>query len=108
MAASVSVLTDLGGVGGGAAVRIVQVTMDSSYATDGEAITANACRLGSITTAMFFNNGGWTPEWDQANLKIKVRGQDGDTTGAPVALSEADNATNIATIVFTGIVIGTP
>lgn len=82
--------------------------MDSSYASNGEAITAAACKLSKITTALFGCNGGWVPEWDQANLKIKARGQDGDTTGAPVALSEADAATDIATIVFTGLVIGRP
>lgn len=108
MAATVAILNDFGGVGGGLALRAVTVTMDSSYATGGEAITANACRLGSITGAVFGANGGWVPVWDQANLKVMAYGQDGDTTGAPVALSQADAATDIATIVFTGLVWGTP
>jgi hypothetical protein len=74
MAASVAITGDLGGVGG-FALRAVQVTMDDSYAAGGEAITANSCRLGAIYGAVFTPNGGWIPEWDQSNLKIKAKGQ---------------------------------
>lgn len=105
MAASVSVSHNLGKVGT-LVGRVVSVTMDSSYASNGEAITAEACGLSRIVAAGFLPNGGWVPEWDQANLKIIARGQDGDTTGDPVALSEAASTTNLATIVFTGFVYG--
>ena len=73
MAATVAVVHNIGGVGISRTQKIITVTMDSSYATGGEAITANACGLSRIDYVNFHGpNIGFTPEWDQTNLKVKA------------------------------------
>jgi hypothetical protein len=70
MAASPVVTENLGSMGSKAA-RIVTITLDSSYAAGGEAITANACGLSNITSLIPLNTtGGYIPIWDQTNLKL--------------------------------------
>jgi hypothetical protein len=70
MAVTPVVTENLGNMGAKAA-RIVTVTFDSSYAAGGEAITANACGLSTITSLIPLNTtDGYRPVWDQTNLKI--------------------------------------
>jgi hypothetical protein len=72
MAVTAVVTENLGNMGNKAA-RIVTVTFDNSYAAGGEAITANACGLSTISTLVPLNTtGGYKPAWDQTNLKLML------------------------------------
>lgn len=85
MAASVSVVRNMGGLGGMAA-REVTITGDSSYPSGGYAITANSCGLGSINDVFpVGSSSGYSPHWDQANSKLLLFGD----TSAVQAITKA-------------------
>lgn len=59
----------------GEVINLVSIAWDSSYASGGEAITANACGLGRIDLVVpLTSTGGYIPVWDQTNLKLKMLG----------------------------------
>lgn len=74
MAVTPTVSTRMSG-SNGEVINLVSIAMDSSYASGGEAITANACGLGRIDYLIpLVSTGGYIPSWDQANLKLKMFG----------------------------------
>lgn len=105
MAASVSVVQELGPEGPNVA-KIVTVTMDSSYPTGGESVTAANLGLSRIVQFSLEPNAGYVPEYNHANSKVKVFWVDTTVDGA--ALAEVADTTNIATVVFRGKVVGLP
>lgn len=93
MAASVTINHRLGGVGGGKQINLVTVTMDSSYATSGEAITAADCGLGRIDDLFpIGSTGGWDVSWDQTNSKVFAFG------GLPGTMLAITKAVTFATM----------
>lgn len=105
MAATVAVVQELGPDGPNVA-KIVTVTMDSSYATGGEAVTAADCGLSRIVQFALEPNAGYVPEYDHANSKVKAFWVDTTVDGA--AMAEVVATTNLATVVFRGKVVGLP
>ena len=86
-------------------ISVSTITGDSSYATDGEAITANQLGLTRITALVPVANSGYVPVWDQANSKLKVfYGDNNNASDGP--LIEIPNATDISTVTFTVIAFG--
>lgn len=73
MAATSVVLDNIGHIGTRAA-RIVTITLDSSYAAGGEALVANECGLGSITSVIPWacSSPAYTPKWDKTNSKLMM------------------------------------
>lgn len=106
MAVSVSVTADLGSQGGYQVMKVVAITMDSSYATGGESVTAAACKMGKIDTLLPIAHAGYVPVWDSANSKILAYWV--DTTVDGDALAEVTATTDLSAVVFPAIVIGKP
>jgi hypothetical protein len=102
--ASVVVVQDIGHFGDHANARLVEVTMSNSYTTGGETVTPNSCRLGKIAAVLPAAAAGYVPVWDQANSKLLAY-----RVGAEnAALAQVSNATNLSSVKFTALVIGTP
>lgn len=107
MAATVAIVDRLGRTGNQEHTNRVTITMDSSYPTGGEAITAADCGLSSITGVTFEGaKGGAVPDWDQANLKVLVYWVDTTVDGALMA--EVTATTDLSSIVFRARVSGRP
>lgn len=90
--------------GNGYAV-IVDVQMDDSYPTNGEAVVESQLGLESIDFVLLSPNAGYVPEFDHANKKVKVFYADCDYAGDK-ALIEVANGTNLSAIKFRGLVVG--
>lgn len=78
----------------------VDVTGDTSYPTGGYAVTPatylpTGARL--ITVVPLMTGGGFVPQWDNTNSKIKLFSSNG---AAPAALAEVANTTNVTTAVI--------
>lgn len=98
MAATSVVLDNIGHIGTRAA-RIVTITLDSSYAAGGEALVANECGLGSITSVIPWScsSPAYTPKWDKTNSKLMMfqqglRSISQTATAAAGANAMTDNA----------------
>ena len=78
---------------------IATLTPAGTYATNGDTLAEtafNSARLPRIVDVMPGVSGGFVPEWDQANKKLKVfeAGADGG------ALDEVGNGTDLTSEVF--------
>lgn len=73
------------------------VTFDSSYASGGYAIAASDLGLDEILSVGAFANGGYVPEWDGANSKLKAMYADYDAAGDGV-LIEAPSSGSLGSI----------
>lgn len=106
MAATVAQVTEPRNVGGGLLETISTVTMDSSYVTGGESVTANQLKLGTVIHASVGCNAGYVGEYDITNSKLKAYWVDTSTDGAPLA--EVATTTDLALIVFRVRAVGRP
>ena len=102
--ATVAVVQELGPDGPNVA-KIVTVTMDNSYATGGESVTAANLGLSRVVQFSLEPNAGYVPEYDHANSKVKAY-----WTGAATSavLAEVTAATDLSAVVFRGKVVGLP
>lgn len=75
------------------------VTFDSSYVTNGEAVTLAQLGLTRLDWLSVETTDGYVPAWDgsTSSPKIKLFWVDTTTDGAPLA--EVPNTTNVATVV---------
>jgi hypothetical protein len=104
MAATTSVTKQ--GVWGDTKYGIVEVTLDSSYPTGGEAIDFPAA-LGwnSLTGLVSVNSTsatGYVPQWDSGNAKMLMYEAGADAA----ALDEVANTTDLSAETMTCLVIG--
>lgn len=84
---------------------VTEVTMDSSYPTGGEAVTAAQLGLATVDVAICSTNTGHIAQYDKANAKIKLYYADYDAV-ADGALIEVPNTTNVAAVVVTVVAYG--
>ena len=106
MAVTVAALTEPRNIGGGLLETIHTVTMDSSYVTGGEALTANNLKLGTIIHATVTPDDGYVGVVDIANSKIQAFWVDTTTDGAPLA--EVATTTDLGSVVFRVRAVGRP
>lgn len=109
---AVTVTTVKKSVFGDMRVRIVDITMDSSYATGGETLSAGDVGLKNVVYADVKQKTVGTTirqfQYDIANGKI-LAFQDKDPAsagGADAPFPEVANATNLSTITVRGLFIG--
>jgi hypothetical protein len=101
MAASVTIIDR--GAAGDLFLRVVDVTLDSSYPAGGYAISPQNMgfglngRLIAIDPGTMSKTGGWLVGWDHTNAKLQIF----DSSGAANAVSHEV----IATTVLTGVVV---
>lgn len=82
------------------------VTLDSSYVTGGEAITANQAGLSRIDDVNIMStSGGYVAAWDQTNLKFIAYYADYDAVGDG-ALIQVPNTTDLSAVVIRCEAIG--
>lgn len=105
MAATVARITEPRNVGGGVVETLHTVTLDSSYATGGEAVTANNLGLGTVLHASVGCNAGYVGEYDISNAKLKAYWVHA-SLGAPMA--EVDTTTDLGSVVFRVRAVGRP
>ena len=87
-------------------ISVSNITMDASYPTGGEAITANQLGLSRITSVIpAASTTGYVPAWDQANSKLEVFYGDYSATVDGV-LSEVAATTDLSAVTFTVIAFG--
>ncbi len=100
MAIAISAATKDGGVIlhglGGYKARLVNITGDSSYPTNGSALTASDLGLSEIQAIFVAPAAGYTWAYDFTNSKLK------SYTGS----AETTNATNQSTVTTQALVIG--
>lgn len=84
---------------------VTEITMDSSYPTGGEAVTAAQLGLATVDVALCSTNTGHIAQYDKANAKIKLYYADYDAV-ADGALIEVPAATDVATVVVTVVAFG--
>lgn len=106
MAATVARITEPRNVGGGVVETLHTVTLDSSYATGGEAVSANSLGLGTVIHASVGCNAGYVGEYDISNAKLKAYWVDTTTDGAPMA--EVATTTDLGSVVFRVRAVGRP
>lgn len=86
---------------GSEAVRRGTINLGSSYATNGNAVTAAICKLRSLDALVITPSGGLVPEWDKANAKIKLYWVDTSVDGAPMAeVTNSDTTCNTVNFRF--------
>ncbi len=87
---------------------ICQVTLDSSYPTGGEAMTAANFGLDQILTVFAQSMGGYVFSWDSTNSKLLAyRSKDpGDAGGADIVLQQVANATDLSGVTLWALAIG--
>jgi len=99
MAATVALSENPVNFGGGMLFVTGTVTMDSSYPTGGEAVTAGQFKGGSFVRVLLSaSTTGIVPAFDATNKKVMAFWVDTSTDGA--AMAEVVNTTDIATAVF--------
>lgn len=93
---------------GNTEMRIIQITGDSSYPTNGWALTPANLRLSTIDFISVPAAGGIVFEYDYTNQKLKAYRQKdpGNAGGADIALPEVGNGVSLSTIVTRAFVIG--
>lgn len=84
---------------------VTEVTLDSSYPTGGEAITAAQLGLSKVDVAICETNTGHIAQYDKANAKIKMYYADYDAV-ADGALIQVPNATDLSAVVVTVVAYG--
>jgi hypothetical protein len=88
-------------------VVITESTLDNSYITNGEPLTAAEFGLASIEAiiATPANNDGYVPSWDRTNSKlIMLYGDNNNAADGP--LIEVPNTTDLSAVQVTLQVIG--
>jgi len=99
MAATVTLSENPINFGGGMLFVTGTVTMDSSYPTGGEAVTAGQFKGGSFVRVILgASTTGIVPAWDATNKKVLAFWVDTTVDGA--AMAEVTATTNLATAVF--------
>jgi hypothetical protein len=93
----------------GLAFRVIKVTLDNSYPTGGEAVTAAQCQLASITSAIVMQDAGADTNsvratWDHTNLKIMCW----RTDQVDDFQEQIPNATDLSTVTLYMWVVGVP
>lgn len=86
-------------------VVIADLTFDSSYPTNGEAVSLAALGLTSIQHATLTNKSGYIAEYDYAADKIIVRYPTASGT-APLVASQVANATDLSSLTVRILAIG--
>lgn len=90
--------------------RFATITMDSSYATSGEALTASDFGLYNILAVIQSGGNGGSVSYDATNKKLLVYGTNTTTqtttSFATVGLNQIPNATDLSTVVIQALVIG--
>lgn len=84
---------------------VTEVTMDSSYPTGGEAITAAQLGLSVVDVVTCSTNTGHIAQYDKTNAKIKLYYADYDAV-ADGALIQVPNTTDVSTVVVTCVAFG--
>ena len=82
-----------------------QITFDSSYPTNGEAIVFGDLKFGSYLSHLQFDGAttnGYVPQWDKATAKIQVYEAGADAA----ALDEVANTTDLSTELVNFIAFG--
>lgn len=109
MALTVASVTPLEGL---VRQRAARITLDSSYATGGEAITAGALGLQEIHFAVISGgDDGYVVQWSKSALKFLAY-INGTATATSVVvadtapLSQASSATDLSAVTFDVLVIG--
>lgn len=100
MAATVSRVAR-GGLTDGMTLVVADITLDSSYPTGGEAVTANQLGGGSVVAAFLPPNDGIVLEYDRTNSKILAYWVDTTVDGA--AMGEVADTTDLSGVVSRGI-----
>ena len=87
-------------------ISVTTITGDSSYATNGYAITANQVGFSRITAVLAVGaNTGYVPVWDATNSKLKVfYGDNNNASDGP--LIEVPAATDLSAVSFTVLAFG--
>ncbi len=87
-------------------ISVSNITMDSSYPTGGEEITANQLGLTRITSVIpAASTTGYVPAWDQANSKLEAFYGDYSASVDGV-LAEVASTTDLSAVTFTVIAFG--
>ena len=84
---------------------VADVTLDSSYPTGGEAVSAEQLDLSALEFVQGAASGGYVPEYDHANEKLKAYYADCDYAGDK-ALIEVANATDLSAVTFRLMALG--
>jgi hypothetical protein len=81
--------------------NIVDITLDASYSTGGEAVTANGCGLGTIAHLVpATTTGGYVPAWDQANSKLLMLVSEGNITTNTGVMTDLDAAASTGVALY--------
>lgn len=89
-------------------VTITAVTLDNSYPTGGEAITANQLGLGTVEAAAVMGTpSGFGFEFDVANMKLKAYYADYDAVADGALIQVPNGSAVLDTIVVPLIAWGT-
>lgn len=84
---------------------IADVAMDNSYPTGGEAVTTGQFGLEVFDFVLGAPSGGYVPEFDHANKKLKVfYGDNNNVADGP--LIEVPNTTDLAAVTFRVVAFG--
>lgn len=75
------------------------ITLDASYPTGGEAITARGVGLGIITSLDLEGDDGYVPHWDSTNDKIIMYYADYDAV-ADGALIQVADTTDLSAVIL--------
>lgn len=104
---TISTVTKQAYVIGNVRMVIGSFTMSNSYATGGDSVNNKLIPLKRILKIFLSPKSGYIPEYDLANNKVKVYGQEPTSTAAGVVgLSEVAAATDLSTVSFDFIAIG--
>ena len=99
---------------GGLAVNFLTITWDNSYPTGGEAITPANCGVSVIhELVVLCDNAGWSFQFDKSALTIMAFGAPAADftvagTDSLAYFDEAENATDLESVVTRAIVFGRP
>lgn len=108
MAAAVSGVTVV--FDGAVRIRYATITMDNSYATGGEAVSADQFGLYSLDAVFPAGGSGVNLAVDSTGLKILSYGTNTTTqtttTLATVGLTQIPSATDLSTVAFKVLVVG--
>jgi len=86
-------------------MKVVEVTFDASYVTNGEPFTLAEVGLADVDVAVVSPAAGFVFEYDIANDKIKAFYGNYDG-GADGPLVEVANAVNLSTVVTRALIFG--
>jgi hypothetical protein len=92
------------GLTGTRIMKPLKVTADTDYAAGGYAFTAAGVGVSAITSVHFGVSGGFIPEWDAANNKLKFMYADNNATGDSALIEVADGLDALANVVFYGYI----